>query len=88
MGNGKFVGKENPVGKENVSLYDILQVDKNASEEEIKKAFRSLARKLHPDRNPDKDAAEQFQQLQKDYEAVLIDRRRRYSLWLGNGGYG
>ncbi|KAJ8904593.1 hypothetical protein NDN08_001111 [Rhodosorus marinus] len=87
MGNEKFVGKENPGGKENVSLYDILQVDKNASEAQIKKAFRSLARKLHPDRNPDKDAAEQFQQLQKDYE-VLIDRQRRSRIWLGNAGYG
>ncbi|KAJ8904592.1 hypothetical protein NDN08_001110 [Rhodosorus marinus] len=69
----KTAGKENG---ENATLYDILQVDTDATEAQIKKAFRVLALKLHPDKNPDKDAAEKFQQLQKVYE-VLTDKERR-----------
>ncbi|GAP08468.1 MAG TPA: J domain-containing protein [Anaerolinea thermolimosa] len=60
--------------------YKILGVDRNASEEEIKKAFRKLAMKYHPDRNPgDKKAEETFKDINEAYE-VLSDpeKRRRY----------
>jgi molecular chaperone DnaJ len=57
--------------------YEVLGVGRDASEPEIKKAFRSLARKLHPDVNKhDPDAEEQFKEAAEAYE-VLSDHERR-----------
>jgi molecular chaperone DnaJ len=57
--------------------YEVLGVDRNADEEEIKKAYRKLALKHHPDRNPnDKAAEEKFKELGEAYEA-LIDPQSR-----------
>jgi len=53
--------------------YKILGVDRNASEKEIKKAYRRLARKYHPDVNPgDKQAEERFKEINEAHE-VLTD---------------
>lgn len=60
-----------------VDYYKILGVDKNASEEDIKKAYRKQARKLHPDLNPnDKEAHKKFQQINEANE-VLSDPEKR-----------
>jgi DnaJ-class molecular chaperone len=59
--------------------YDILGVKRDASEEEIKKAHRKLARQYHPDRNPgDKQAEAQFKEIQQAYD-VLGDKTKRAS---------
>jgi molecular chaperone DnaJ len=57
--------------------YKILGVGKNASEDEIKKAYRKLARQYHPDRNPgDKAAEERFKQISQAHD-VLSDAEKR-----------
>lgn len=57
--------------------YDVLGVSKHASEDEIKKAYRKLAMKYHPDRNQsDKMAAEKFKEAKEAYE-VLSDQKKR-----------
>lgn len=57
--------------------YDILGVSKNATEEEIKKAYRRLANKYHPDKNPgDKSAEEKFKEINEAKE-VLTDPEKR-----------
>src|SRR5215813_8666123 len=57
--------------------YEILGVDRSAKEDEIKKAYRKLARKYHPDLNPNnKQAEEKFKEIQEAYE-VLGDSEKR-----------
>src|ERR1044072_1830170 len=60
-----------------IDYYKALGVDKNATQEDIKKAYRMLARKLHPDLNPnDKEAHKKFQQINEANE-VLSDPEKR-----------
>src|SRR5262245_42185045 len=57
--------------------YTVLGVNRDASEDEVKKAYRKLAMKFHPDRNPDdKGAEEKFKEAKEAYE-VLTDARKR-----------
>ena len=57
--------------------YNILGVNRNATEREIKQAYRKLARQHHPDVNPgDKSAEEKFKQINEAYE-VLSDKEKR-----------
>src|SRR5262245_28924161 len=61
--------------------YEVLGVRRDASDADIKRAFRELARKLHPDVNPSEDG-ERFREINEAY-AVLSDRdsRSRYDRW-------
>ena len=60
--------------------YEVLGVDKSASADDIKKAYRKLAMKYHPDRNPgDKTAEEKFKEVGEAYEVLSdADKRSRY----------
>src|SRR5258706_8201583 len=58
--------------------YEVLGVKRGASDDEIKKAYRKLARKFHPDLNPgDKAAEEQFKQLQEAYDVLSEAENRK-----------
>ncbi|PIA50678.1 hypothetical protein AQUCO_01200121v1 [Aquilegia coerulea] len=68
--------EQEPSTKER-SLYEILGVERTASQQEIKKAYHKLALRLHPDKNPgDEEAKEKFQQLQKVI-SILGDEEKR-----------
>src|SRR4051794_16454330 len=57
--------------------YEVLGVPRNASEADVKKAYRKLARQYHPDRNPgDKTAETKFKEVQEAY-SVLSDKQKR-----------
>jgi DnaJ-class molecular chaperone len=60
--------------------YEVLDVSKTATEDEIRKAYRTLARKHHPDVNPgDKSADEKFKEINEAYEVLSDpDKRKRY----------
>ncbi|MBT0878499.1 J domain-containing protein [Campylobacter sp. RM12642] len=59
------------------NYYDILGVKKDASTDTIKKAYRSLARKYHPDVNKDKGAEEKFKEITEAYEVLSDEDKRR-----------
>lgn len=58
--------------------YEILGVDRNATEDEIKKAFRHQARKLHPDVNKSPNAEDEFKELNEAYDVLLDPNKRAY----------
>ena len=59
------------------SLYDTLGISQSASADEIKKAYRRLARKYHPDINKDKGAEEKFKEINAAYEILKDDSKRQ-----------
>ena len=57
--------------------YGILGVSRDASDDEIKRAYRKLARKYHPDVNPEAEAAEKFKEINAAYEVLSDDKKRQ-----------
>ena len=68
------------MAQEKRDYYDVLGVQKNASEDDIKKAYRKLAKQYHPDVNPgDKDAEQKFKEINEAYEVLSDpDKRSKY----------
>src|SRR5215210_153180 len=63
---------------EKVDLYKALEVSKEASQDEIRRSYRRLARKYHPDANPgDRQAEERFKEIQQAYEVLSNPEKRR-----------
>src|SRR5919199_3522779 len=76
--------------------YEVLGVSRQASEDEIRRAFRKLAFEYHPDRNPSSDAADKFKEISEAYEVLQDgDKRSAYDRFghagvdsSFNGGFG
>jgi len=90
-----FVGNEEIMAEQKRDYYEVLGVDKNADEAALKKAYRALAKKYHPDMNPgDAEAEKKFKEASEAY-AVLSDpeKKRQYdqfghAAFDGSGGAG
>lgn len=70
------------------SLYETLGVDKSASNEEIKKAYRRLARKYHPDINKDPAAEDKFKEINAAYEILSDESKRKQYDMHGDSMFG
>lgn len=66
--------------------YEVLGVSKNASKDEIKSAFRTLAKKYHPDISKEENAEEKFKEVQEAYSVLSDDNKRRQYDQFGHAG--
>lgn len=81
-------GEDDPMADKR-DYYDVLDVEKSASQSDLKNAFRRLARKYHPDRSKETDAEDRFKEIQEAY-SVLSDEQKRaqYDRFGHNGPQG
>ncbi len=70
------------------SLYQTLNVSENASQDEIKKSYRRLARQYHPDLNKTKEAEEKFKEINTAYEILSDEEKRRQYDQFGDNMFG
>lgn len=75
---------ENDLGS-GTTFYDWLKVDRTATDSEIAKAYRTLSRTLHPDKNPSKSATERFTRLGLVVKVLRGEARERYDFFLDKG---
>ena len=61
----------------NLDYFEVLEVEKSASQDDIKKAYKRLASKYHPDRNKSDDAVERFQKIQESYNVISDPKKRK-----------
>ena len=66
--------------------YEVLGIKKNAGLADIKKAFRTLAMKYHPDRNKSADATEKFKEINEAYEVLSDEKKRKIYDQYGHAG--
>src|SRR5690349_3440800 len=69
-------------------LYDVLGISRSASADEIKSAYRKLARQYHPDVNKAKDAPSKFNEVQEAYEVLSDTEKRKMYDQFGHAGIG
>ena len=70
------------------SLYETLEVSPNATSDEIKKSYRRLARKYHPDINKEEDAEEKFKEINAAYEILSDEQKRKQYDQFGDSMFG
>src|SRR5262245_22882544 len=71
------------------NFYEVLGVERNASDADVKKAYRKLSRQYHPDRNPgDKGAEAKFKEVQEAYDVLGDDAKRKRYNQFGHAGVG
>ncbi len=66
------------------NYYTVLNIDKDADEKEIKKAYRKLAMEFHPDINTNEDAEETFKEISEAYAVLSDNEKRRYYDQMGH----
>ena len=71
---------------EKKDYYDILGLDHSATKDDIKKAYRKLALKYHPDKNKEKNAEEKFKEISEAYAVLYDDEKRKMYDQYGHKG--